>query len=108
MIIRKTGDQRNGIVIVPPDVPAAAQPVGSAEVERTDCMGCHTDMGPPFPLHPNVPTVIPMDHDPWLYDIEVRNIEVQGFRNNGFFTEHVDGFARTKRSPCSWSTLASV
>jgi len=92
VIIRKTGDQRNGIVIVPPDVPAAAQPVGSAEVERTDCMGCHTDMGPPFPLHPNVPTVIPMDHDPWLYDIEVRNIEVQGFRNNGFFTEHVDGF----------------
>jgi parallel beta-helix repeat protein len=33
-----------------------------------------------------------MDDDPWLYDIEVRNIEVQGFRNNGFFTEHVDGF----------------
>jgi parallel beta-helix repeat protein len=92
VIIRRTGDQRNGIVIVPPEVPAAAQPVGSAEVERTDCMGCHTDMGPPFPLHPNVPTVIPMDDDPWLYDIEVRNIEVQGFRNNGFFTEHVDGF----------------
>jgi parallel beta-helix repeat protein len=92
VIIRRTGDQRNGIVIVPPDVPAAAQPVGSAEVERTDCMGCHTDMGPPFPLHPNVPIVIPLEDDPWLYDIEVRNIEVQGFRNNGFFTEHVDGF----------------
>jgi len=92
VIIRSTNGQRNGIVIVPPDVSAAAQPVGSAEVERTDCMGCHTDMGPPFPLHPNVPVVIPMDHEPWLYDIEVRNIEVQGFRNNGFFTEHVDGF----------------
>jgi parallel beta-helix repeat protein len=92
VIIRSTGNQRNGIVIVPPDVPAAAQPVGSAEVERTDCMGCHTDMGPPFPLHPNVPIVIPLEDDPWLYDIEVMNIEVQGFRNNGFFTEHVDGF----------------
>jgi parallel beta-helix repeat protein len=92
VIIRSTGDQRNGIVIVPPDVPAAAQPVGSAEVERTDCMGCHTDMGPPFPLHPNVPIVIPLEDDPWLYDIEVRNIEAQGFKNNGFFTEHVDGF----------------
>ena len=91
VILKSTGGQRNGIVIVPPDVPAAAQPQGR-EVERTDCMGCHTDMGPPFPLHPDVPTVIPMDEDPWIYDIVIEGITIEGFENNGLFTEHVDGF----------------
>ena len=87
-----TNGQRNGIVVVPPDVAAAAQPEGRVVESRTDCMGCHTDMGPPFPLHPDVPRYIPMDTDPYLYDIRIEGITVEGFDNNGFFTEHVDGF----------------
>ena len=94
VIIKSTRNQRNGIVIVPPVVPLAAQPKGanSAEVERTDCMGCHTDLAPPFPLHPNVPKIIPKENEPWLSDIKVIGITIQGFSNNGLFTEHVDGF----------------
>ena len=93
VVLRSTGDQRNGIAIVPPDVPEAAQPQRNGPpIKRTDCMGCHSDMGPPFPLHPDVPNVIPAPSDPWLYDIEIKNIEIRGFRNNGLFTEHVDGF----------------
>jgi len=94
VIIRKTGDQRNGIVIRPPDVPAAMQPdrPGEEPLKSTDCMGCHTDMGPPFPLLPDVPKVMPTEADPWIYDLEVRSITIQGFRNNGLNTEHVDGF----------------
>ncbi len=92
VILRSTGDQRNGIVIVPPEVPEAAQPVGGPKVKRTDCMGCHSDMGPPFPLHPNVPDVVPMEEDPWIHDVVVEGITIEGFRNNGLFTEHVDGF----------------
>jgi len=89
-----TNGQRNGIVVVPPDVPAAAQPrrPGSPPLKRTDCMGCHTDMGPPFPRFSDVPNVIPMDTDPWLHDIVIQGITVEGFSNNGIFTEHVDGF----------------
>ena len=92
VIVKHTGDQRNGMVIVPPEVPAAAQPLFGPKVQRTDCMGCHSDMGPPFPLHPYVPKVIPLATDPWLIDIVVEGITVQGFGNNGIFTEHVDGF----------------
>lgn len=92
VIVRSTGAQRNGIVIVPPEVPAEAQPLFSTKVQRTDCMGCHSDMAPPFPLHSDVPHVIPKQNDPWLSDIRVEGITVQGFENNGLFTEHVDGF----------------
>lgn len=92
VIVRQAGGQRNGIVIVPPEVPAEAQPLFSAKVERTDCMGCHSDMAPPFPLHADVPHVIPKQNDPWLTDIVVEGITIQGFSNNGLFTEHVDGF----------------
>ena len=92
VIVQSTGEQRNGIVIVPPVVPAAAQPLFSAKVERTDCMGCHSDMGPPFPLHSDVPRIIPKADEPWLTDIRVEGITIQGFENNGLFTEHVDGF----------------
>ena len=84
--------QRNGIVVVPPEVAAAAQPQGRVVESRTDCMGCHTDMGPPFPLHPDVPSYIPSDTDPYIYDIRIEGITVEGFPNNGIFTEHVDGF----------------
>jgi hypothetical protein len=92
VIVRHTGDQRNGIVIVPPEVPPEAQPLFGPKVERTDCLGCHSDMAPPFPLHPFVPKVIPLETDPWLSDVRIEGITVQGFGNNGLFTEHVDGF----------------
>ncbi len=91
VIVRSTGTQMNGIVIVPLEVPQEAQPKG-AEVVRTDCMGCHTDMAPPFPLHPNVPKIIPKQDDAWLSGNVVQGITIQGFSNNGLFAEHVDGF----------------
>ncbi|MDH3201895.1 MAG: hypothetical protein OEM15_13460 [Myxococcales bacterium] len=91
VIVRSTGTQTNGIVIVPLEVSQEAQPKGR-EVERTDCMGCHTSMAPPFPLHPDVPKVIPKQDDPWLFDITIQGITIEGFENNGLFTEHVDGF----------------
>ena len=102
VIVRSTGTQRNGIVIVPPLVPEAAQPKGanSAKVERTDCMGCHSDLAPPFPLHPNVPKIIPKADDDWLTDIVVRGITIQSFENNGLFCEHVDGFV--------WDDIESI
>jgi parallel beta-helix repeat protein len=49
-------------------------------------------MGPPFPLHPDVPKYIPMDTDPYIYDIKIEGITVKDFSNNGIFTEMVDGF----------------
>jgi hypothetical protein len=71
-------------------------------------MGCHTDLAPPFPLHPNVPKIIPKEDEPWLSDIVIQGITIQGFSNNGLFTEHVDGFEfidvetglRQRGSPC--------
>ena len=77
VIIKSTGGQRNGIVIAPPEV--------------TDCMSCHEDMAPPFPLLPGVQPGLP-DPMPLLYDIEVSGITIEGFRNNGLFTERVSDF----------------
>ena len=77
VVLENAGNQMNGIVIVP--------------AARNDCMGCHESMAPPFKLKPGVdPT--PMDAKPELYDVEVRSITIANFRNNGLFTEHVDGF----------------
>jgi parallel beta-helix repeat protein len=92
VIIQSTNGQRNGIVITPPDVSDAAQPQGRIVETRTDCMSCHTDMAPPFPLHPDVPAVVPTEEDPYLYDIKVESITIRDFVNNGLWTEHVDGF----------------
>ena len=94
VMFRSTGGQRNGIVIRPPEVPAAMQPdrPGYEPLASTDCMGCHSDMGPPFPLLPDVPDVMPTESDPWIYDITIGSIDIEGFRNNGLNTEHVDGF----------------
>jgi parallel beta-helix repeat protein len=74
--IRNTNGQRNGIAVVPPMV--------------TECMSCHSSMELPFPLLPGIEPGLP-DPEPLVYDIEVRNIEIEGFRN-GLFTERVDGF----------------
>ncbi|RLA57486.1 MAG: hypothetical protein DRR04_12765 [Gammaproteobacteria bacterium] len=77
VIIENAGNQRNGMVIVPPEV--------------NDCMSCHSDMAFPFPLHEGVPSGLPMT-GPLLYDIEVSGITIQNFRNNGLFAERVDGY----------------
>lgn len=77
VVIENAGNQRNGIVVVPED--------------RTDCMGCHTDLAPPFPVHPGTPMGLKM-RDPMMHGIEIRGITIKGFRNNGLFTENVDGF----------------
>lgn len=77
VVLENAGNQRNGIVVVPDD--------------RTDCMGCHTDMAPPFPLKADVPPGLKM-REPMMYGVEIRGITIRGFVNNGLFTENVDGF----------------
>ncbi len=77
VVFENAGNQRNGIVVVPED--------------RADCMSCHTDMGPPFPVHDGVPKGLKM-REPMMYGVEIRGITIRGFRNNGLFTENVDGF----------------
>jgi parallel beta-helix repeat protein len=77
VIIENAGNQRNGIVVVPPD--------------RADCMSCHTDLAPPFPLQPGVPPGLKM-REPMMDGFEIRSITIRGFVNNGLFTENVDGF----------------
>jgi parallel beta-helix repeat protein len=77
VIIENAGNQSNGIVVVPPMV--------------TDCMSCHASMDPPFELLEGIEPGLP-DPTPLLYDIEVSGITIQGFPDNGLFTERVDGF----------------
>ena len=77
VVLENAGNQRNGIVVVPPD--------------REDCMACHVDLKPPFPLYDHVdPDMI--HTDPVIYGFEARNITIKGFENNGLFTERVKGF----------------
>jgi parallel beta-helix repeat protein len=77
VVLRNAGGQSNGITVVPED--------------RTDCMSCHESLAPPFPLWPGVPEGMP-DPEPVLHDLEIRGITIEGFDNNGLFTERVDGF----------------
>jgi parallel beta-helix repeat protein len=77
VIIENAGNQRNGIVVVPP--------------AEKDCMSCHSSMAPPFPLLPGVEPG-PPNPEPLLYDIEIRSITIRGFGNNGLFTQRVDGY----------------
>jgi parallel beta-helix repeat protein len=77
VILENAGNQRNGIVVVPP--------------AEQDCMSCHVSMAPPFELLPDVEPR-PSDLGPLLYDIEIRNITIRGFVNNGLFTQRVDGY----------------
>lgn len=77
VVLENAGTQRNGIVVVPED--------------RVDCMGCHTDLAPPFPVHEGIPRGLKM-REPMMRDFEIRGFTIKGFRNNGLFTENVDGF----------------
>lgn len=54
-------------------------------------MSCHTELAPPFPSKPWVPRGLSM-REPMLHGLEIRSITIRGFRNNGLFTENVDGF----------------
>ncbi len=76
VVITGAGDQRNGIVAVP--------------ASRTACMSCHTTLAPPFTLRDGVATGGPTD--PVIHGLEIRNITIDGFINNGLFTERVDDF----------------
>ncbi|MFK7887729.1 MAG: nitrous oxide reductase family maturation protein NosD [Gammaproteobacteria bacterium] len=75
--LRGNGENRNGIVAVP--------------VNRTDCMSCHVTLAPPFTLQPHVPPGFG-DTTPVIEGLEIRNITIDGFINNGLFTERVDDF----------------
>lgn len=77
VVLENAGNQRNGIVVVPPD--------------RTDCTACHADLAPPFRLHPWVEPGMP-HKDPVIHGFEARNLTIRGFGNNGLFTERVKGF----------------
>lgn len=77
VVLENAGNQRNGIVVVPPEV--------------QDCMSCHTDLATPFPRHEWVAPGLP-DPEPLVHDVEIRGITIRNFRNNGLFTERVDGF----------------
>ena len=77
VVIENAGNQRNGIVVVPED--------------RVDCMSCHTDLAPPFPIKDGVKKGLKM-REPMMHGFEIRGITIRGFRNNGLFTENVDGF----------------
>ena len=78
VVLANAGNQRNGIVVVPED--------------RQDCMSCHSDMAPPFPIHPGVEPGLKM-REPMIHGFGISGVTIQGFRNNGLFTENVNGFA---------------
>lgn len=77
VVLENAGNQRNGITVAPED--------------RQDCMSCHTDMAPPFPVHDWVEGGLEM-REPMLRGLTIRGITIKGFRNNGLFTENVDGY----------------
>jgi len=79
VVLQNAGNQRNGIVAVPAD--------------RTDCMSCHASMAPPFELKPGIPAPHGgLVMNPQIYGLTISGITISGFRNNGLFTENVDGF----------------
>ncbi len=77
VVLENAGSQSNGIVVVPQN--------------RTNCLGCHTTLAPPFTLAEGVdPTPSPMT--PVIHGFEIRNVTIRNFVNNGLFTERVDDF----------------
>ncbi len=76
VVLEQSGDQRNGMVVVPSN--------------RTNCLGCHVTLAPPFTLREGVEPN--GDTSPAIHGLEVRNITIRGFINNGLFTERVDDF----------------
>ncbi len=78
VVLENAGGQRNGIVAVP--------------AAHTDCMSCHSNLAPPFPLLPGVDASA-MAAAPPISGLAVSGITIKDFTNNGLFTRNVDGFA---------------
>jgi parallel beta-helix repeat protein len=79
VVLENSGEQRNGIVAVPSD--------------RTECMSCHEDLAPPFPLLPYADPESMASTAPKIHGLVISGITIKDFVNNGLFTENVDGFA---------------
>jgi hypothetical protein len=79
VVLENAGNQRNGIAAVPSD--------------RSDCMGCHTDLAPPFPLIDGADPEMMKSTEPAIHGLLIRGITIKDFVNNGLFTENVDRFA---------------
>jgi parallel beta-helix repeat protein len=79
VVLENAGNQRNGIVAVPED--------------RTECMSCHSDLAPPFPLVPGADVEAMKSTAPQIHGLTISGITIKNFVNNGLFTENVDGFA---------------
>jgi parallel beta-helix repeat protein len=78
VVLENSGGQRNGIVAVP--------------AAHTSCMGCHSDLAPPFPRLPNVAPLEPTAA-PSIRGLRVEGITIKDFVNNGLFTRGVEDFA---------------
>jgi parallel beta-helix repeat protein len=79
VVLENAGNQRNGIVAVPSD--------------RTDCMSCHSDLAPPFPLVEGSDPETMKSTQPKIHGLVISGITIKDFVNNGLFTENVDRFA---------------
>jgi len=77
VVIKNSGGQRNGIAAVP--------------AAHANCMSCHSDLAPPFPLLPGVNKTVPAQ--PVINNLSISGITLQNFANNGLFTSNVNGFA---------------
>lgn len=79
VVLENAGNQRNGIAAVPAD--------------RTQCMSCHSDMAPPFPLIEGADPHMMKSTAPKINGLVISGITIKNFINNGLFTENVDRFA---------------
>ena len=79
VVLENAGNQRNGIVAVPSD--------------RTQCMSCHAELAPPFPLIEGADREAMKSTEPKLHGLVISGITIKNFVNNGLFTENVDNFA---------------
>jgi parallel beta-helix repeat protein len=79
VVLENAGNQRNGIVVVPSD--------------RTQCMSCHSDMSPPFPLLEGLDHAGMKSTAPKIHGLVISGITIKNFVNNGLFTENVDHFS---------------
>jgi len=61
--------------------------------DRTECMSCHSDLAPPFPLIPEADLEAMKSTAPEIHGLVISGITIKNFVNNGLFTENVDGFA---------------
>jgi pectin methylesterase-like acyl-CoA thioesterase len=78
VVLENSGLQRNGIVVVPED--------------RTACMSCHRSLAPPFEVFSRVKRGLKM-REPMIENVTISGITMTDFKNNGLFTENVDGFS---------------